>query len=284
MSDDRLARALLRLYPPAWRARYGDEFLALVADTGLSWRTLADVSSAALVERARAIAGAKLWEGDPVVAGQPLPPRTVGEALTVTATFFGLVGLSALVLGLLGVPYPGSRLSWFQKVFWLLYIANANVWITFVGSPAAHGAARFASFGAAAALAGGALLIGNRLAWLGIPEPSEGALLAVFFGICLLGGGRFMYFMIRPLVSYPARWPVMHSRERLAWCVAVLMLLSLFGLADQAGEAFWSLAFLFWMFRHGSLAVTAVGVARRRSEREAIFGAPPGGPRPPAAV
>jgi hypothetical protein len=57
MSDDRLARALLRLYPRAWRARYGDEFLALVADTGLSWRTLADVSSAALVERARAIAG-----------------------------------------------------------------------------------------------------------------------------------------------------------------------------------------------------------------------------------
>ena len=93
-----------------------------------------------------------------------------------------------------------------------------------------------------------------------------------------------MYFMIRPLVSYPARWPVMHPRERLAWHVAVLMSLSLFGLADPAGETFWYLAFIFWMFRHGSLAVTAAGVARRRSEREAIFGAPPGEPRPPAAV
>ena len=38
MSDDRAARALLRLYPRTWRARYGDEFLALVSDTGLTWR------------------------------------------------------------------------------------------------------------------------------------------------------------------------------------------------------------------------------------------------------
>ena len=30
----RLARAALRLYPPAWRARYGDEVLALLDDTG----------------------------------------------------------------------------------------------------------------------------------------------------------------------------------------------------------------------------------------------------------
>ena len=284
MSDDRLARALLRLYPRAWRARYGDEFLALVADTGLSWRTLVDVSSAALVERARAIAGAKLWEGDPVVAGQPLPPRTVGEALTVTATFSGLVGLSVLVLGLLGVPYPGSRLPWFQKVFWWWFIANANVWVAFVGSPAAHGAARFASFGAAAALAGGALLIGNRLAWLGVPEPAERRVLRGPLRHLPSGVGRFMYFMVRPLVSYPARWPVMHPREHLAWHVAVLMSLSFFGLADPAGETFWHMAFIFWMFRNGSLAVTAAGVARRRSEREAIFGAPPGGPYPPAAV
>ena len=124
MSDDRLARALLRLYPRAWRARYGDEFLALVGDTGLSWRTVADVSTAALAERVRAIAGAKLWEGDPIVAGQPLPPRTVGEALTVAATFAGLVGLSVLVLGLLGVPYPRSGSPWFQRVFWWWLIVN----------------------------------------------------------------------------------------------------------------------------------------------------------------
>ena len=93
-----------------------------------------------------------------------------------------------------------------------------------------------------------------------------------------------MYFMVRPLVSYPVRWPVMHPRERLAWHVTVLMSISLFGLADPAGKTFWSMAYVLWLFRHGSLAVTAAGVERRRSEREAIFGAPPGEPRPPAAV
>ena len=44
----RLARAALRLYPPAWRARYGAEVLALLDDTGsgvpaalgLAWRAL----------------------------------------------------------------------------------------------------------------------------------------------------------------------------------------------------------------------------------------------------
>ena len=29
-----LARAALRLYPSAWRARYGDEVIALIEDTG----------------------------------------------------------------------------------------------------------------------------------------------------------------------------------------------------------------------------------------------------------
>jgi uncharacterized membrane protein YozB (DUF420 family) len=44
----RIARAALRLYPPAWRARYGSEVLALLEDTGgglaaalgLAWRAL----------------------------------------------------------------------------------------------------------------------------------------------------------------------------------------------------------------------------------------------------
>jgi hypothetical protein len=34
---------LLRLYPRAWRARYADEFLALLLDSPRTWRTAADV-------------------------------------------------------------------------------------------------------------------------------------------------------------------------------------------------------------------------------------------------
>jgi hypothetical protein len=52
------ATRLVRLYPPAWRARYGDELEALMADAGgggrLSWRTRADVTAGAGRERLRA--------------------------------------------------------------------------------------------------------------------------------------------------------------------------------------------------------------------------------------
>jgi hypothetical protein len=39
---------LLFLYPRAWRRRYGDEYLALLEQTGLGWRTLVDCLRGAL--------------------------------------------------------------------------------------------------------------------------------------------------------------------------------------------------------------------------------------------
>lgn len=46
-------RWLLRLYPRAWRERYGDEFLALIEDAGLSARQLCDLLGGALDARLR---------------------------------------------------------------------------------------------------------------------------------------------------------------------------------------------------------------------------------------
>lgn len=43
------ARALVRLYPPAWQARYRVEFEALLADTGVGARQAADVALAAAI-------------------------------------------------------------------------------------------------------------------------------------------------------------------------------------------------------------------------------------------
>jgi hypothetical protein len=37
------------LYPPAWRARYGAEFDALLDDANVRWRDLADVLRGALI-------------------------------------------------------------------------------------------------------------------------------------------------------------------------------------------------------------------------------------------
>jgi hypothetical protein len=42
------ARGLLRLYPAAWRARYGEEFLATVGDGGLRARDVFDILMVAI--------------------------------------------------------------------------------------------------------------------------------------------------------------------------------------------------------------------------------------------
>jgi hypothetical protein len=58
MSADRTGRRLLRLYPPGWRARYGEELEALIVEASggerVPWRTRADVARAAARERAAA--------------------------------------------------------------------------------------------------------------------------------------------------------------------------------------------------------------------------------------
>jgi hypothetical protein len=50
---------LLRVYPPAWRARYGEELSLLIEEIGagarMSWRVRLDVVRAGVVERARAL-------------------------------------------------------------------------------------------------------------------------------------------------------------------------------------------------------------------------------------
>jgi hypothetical protein len=106
MRSDRLARTLLRLYPRAWRARYGEEFLAFVADAGLSWRAVADVVAAAGAERVRALAALLREEIDgttpPVIVGS----RPFREALAETCLFMALVALTVVALGTAGVPWP----------------------------------------------------------------------------------------------------------------------------------------------------------------------------------
>jgi hypothetical protein len=48
MNEPRATHFLLRLFPPDWRARYGEEFAALLAQTGISMGTVFDVLLAAV--------------------------------------------------------------------------------------------------------------------------------------------------------------------------------------------------------------------------------------------
>ncbi len=89
MSGERTHRWLLRTYPPAWRARYGEELAALMADAGgrerVPWRTWLDVALAGARERLRA-AG---------VTGDALPPSArsrAGSILVLCAWALFVVG------------------------------------------------------------------------------------------------------------------------------------------------------------------------------------------------
>lgn len=67
------SRFLLRLYPRAWRDRYGEEFLALVGDR-LTLQAAIDISRAAIVQRL--VYGAKLMTADRVP--EPVGPTMMG--------------------------------------------------------------------------------------------------------------------------------------------------------------------------------------------------------------
>ncbi len=92
MNAKRTHRLLLRAYPPAWRARYGDELAALMADASgdgrASWRTWLDVALGGARERLRA-AG---------VTGDAVPPAArsrAGSLLVLCAwALFVVAGLT----------------------------------------------------------------------------------------------------------------------------------------------------------------------------------------------
>lgn len=59
--------ALLRLYPRQWREKYGEEFVALLEQTGVGWRQIIDVVSAASREWVKAVVR---WRPLQVVANE----------------------------------------------------------------------------------------------------------------------------------------------------------------------------------------------------------------------
>jgi hypothetical protein len=85
-----LGRVLLRCYPSAWRERYGDELLDLIADLPLTPRVLLDVASAGLGLRARATR--RVLQGDTLMTFQPAwrhpTAFAMAAALLMLPTFF----------------------------------------------------------------------------------------------------------------------------------------------------------------------------------------------------
>jgi hypothetical protein len=130
----RLPTLLVRLYPPTWRDRYGDEMLAMLEGQPLSGRELADLVWSAAREQ--------LW---PTVgvrnSGRAVAAR-VATALVLSGIVF-VLSLSALVatasgrwqnplataLGLgLDLVYmdPGAAITWLGS-FWLVPVLASTL-------------------------------------------------------------------------------------------------------------------------------------------------------------
>jgi len=97
----RLARLLLRAYPPAWRRRYGSEYAALLEDVAPTPATIADAVGAGIAFRAKALSSSLLTSGGPAV--------TIDFGGWHARTFAALAILVALpttlVLALSGLAY-----------------------------------------------------------------------------------------------------------------------------------------------------------------------------------
>jgi uncharacterized protein involved in exopolysaccharide biosynthesis len=74
----RLMRWAARLYPAAWRARYGDELEVLLEDAGASWTDLLDILRGALVMQ---MSGIGFWK---IAAGFTLAGALISGAWSLT--------------------------------------------------------------------------------------------------------------------------------------------------------------------------------------------------------
>jgi hypothetical protein len=81
------ARVLVRLYPPAWRERYADEYVALLEDTG--------VTAGALASTLRGAIDAWLRPSSAVLAGSARLRASVSTVWCVWVAVVGLAGVMA---------------------------------------------------------------------------------------------------------------------------------------------------------------------------------------------
>jgi hypothetical protein len=269
MPSERWARALLRLYPRAWRERYGDEFLVLIDDAGLTWRTALDVVASAAAERARAIAALaseRVHTTHAIKFGTPLRGR---EVFTDFVVFNACVALVMVALRALGVPFP----RWNTLVMFLM---QWNGSYEPIYSLHQHRSDRLTQpivwFLAAVVLVAAGCIVGAALRSAGVPEPGNAAYYTPF---CLYFGGgaiRLLYCGVRSAIG---TWPGVHRHEALAWRIGLWLMTVLTGLADPGWDAFWAFVGMFWMALRPTFDFTREGVAHRRACLEAVERATP---------
>ena len=98
----RLAHLLVRLYPPPWRERYGEEFEAFLVAEGGGFRTSANVVCSALGEHLSPTGGGKMNRDSHSLGSMTKHPSAflpVAMSLTALAIVLGDVAINGVVRG-----------------------------------------------------------------------------------------------------------------------------------------------------------------------------------------
>jgi hypothetical protein len=111
---------LIRCYPAGWRARYGDEFLALLEERPLGPYDVADILLGALDARLRSQRAA-----GPPERGFPMSLRIGGIAAIIGAVLWAVAGL--LSTGMYGIVDDGVPVAMLMTGMIVLLVAVAGL-------------------------------------------------------------------------------------------------------------------------------------------------------------
>jgi hypothetical protein len=170
---------LVRLYPAAWRARYGEEMRAVLEARPPGLRERLDLVRGALDAHLHpdrpswlpayvSLAGGALWtSGALVVLAQPAPPDWPGYVVDMLPN--ALAGAALLLLAIMGVWLRlGDAASPFARVALQVAVAGHLAWLVAIGA-----ALLAVDYGSTTAIAGTAAAIGTFLVGVALTRAGD---------------------------------------------------------------------------------------------------------------
>lgn len=261
MSHHQTARVLLRLYPAAWRERYGDELLGLIDESGLTFRVVVDVLFAAGVEWFRT--AVTLIKNDQL-SGEP-PPKLI-TARYMYADFVpcaAILGTTIAGVYAVGVPAP----PW---TTWAMLLFQCNLY-NFMAPRLKSRTARlfiwcywlFLAL-ALTALAG---LLASGLRAVGVPEPSERVFMGSLGAVLVVGLIRAIPMRYK-WMSYNSTWPGLDPHEIRAWQITWFGVAVLLAMVERPEVVFWPSAGILWLALKPQYGLTRDSIAYQRALKE----------------
>lgn len=117
------AGALVRLYPRAWRERYGEEFEELLGSRGIGLRLIVDIVFGALDAR---------LAPQPQVAGAARDAGRGGRVMAVLRAGCGTVSTGQEIR--YAVLAAGATVAYALVYVWLKHTVGQNVWVRPMGN------------------------------------------------------------------------------------------------------------------------------------------------------